>query len=312
MELKNRTRQCPTQLSFFFIGGAHITQGRTRSCTTRVRAVIDTISRDMVSRATTAAPALVLVLALASCAAVLGKTSRAVGVDERGSSDEKHPTASSHVVDPVANYSLRLARRHLTQALRGGGLVDVDGMGAGLGGGGDARRDQLERPGSAIPKIIHLLWKTSTFPRFSEAYTRSWLEHHRGWRVIRWTDDTMLAFVREHFPRDEPMWHSFPTGVFRADTFRYMVLRVVGGVYVDLDMEALRPVDPLLEGHTCLLGQEPAAHALLLVDKPRHMCNAWMASAVGEPFWWGKTAGKRRAEWGGGRERGPLLETTLL
>jgi len=46
----------------------------------------------------------------------------------------------------------------------------------------------------------------------------------------------MLAFVREHFPRDEGMWHSFPTGVFRADTFRYMVLRVVGGVYVDLDM----------------------------------------------------------------------------
>jgi len=35
----------------------------------------------------------------------------------------------------------------------------------------------------------------------------------------------------------------------------------VGGVYVDLDMESLRPMDPLLEGYTCLLGQEPAAGA---------------------------------------------------
>jgi len=44
--------------------------------------------------------------------------------------------------------------------------------------------------------------------------------------------------------------------------------------------EALRPIDPLLEGQTCLLGQEPSAHALLLVDKPRLICNAWMASAM--------------------------------
>ena len=174
-------------------------------------------------------------------------------------------------------------RRHLTQGLRGGGLVDVDVV--------DARYDRLEQSGNKIPKILHLLWVTHQLPRFAEGYKRSWLENHPGWRVIQWTDESMLNFVREHFPRDVSMWHSFPTGVFRADTFRYMVLRVIGGVYVDLDMESLRPVDPLLTGHTCLLGQEPSAHARLMVNKPRHICNAWMASAVGEPFWWGGAGG---------------------
>ena len=166
--------------------------------------------------------------------------------------------------------------------LRGGGLVDLDHAGN--------DQDRAERAGNRVPRIIHLLWKTRDLPSFSLRYTQSWIDNHPGWRVIQWTDADMLDFVREHFPRDVNMWNGFPTGVFRADTFRYMVLRVMGGVYVDLDMESLRPLDALLEGHTCLVGQEPSAHALLLVNKPRNVCNAWMASAVGEPFWLGGVA----------------------
>ena len=81
------------------------------------------------------------------------------------------------------------------------------------------------------------------------------------------------------------MFRSFPTGVFRADTFRYMLMSIIGGVYVDLDMESLRPIDPLLRGQRCLVGQEPSAHAALIVSVSRHACNAWLASAPGVPFW---------------------------
>ena len=137
----------------------------------------------------------------------------------------------------------------------------------------------------AIPKVLHLLWKTDELPEFAREFVHSWVRLHPSWQVRRWTDASMLAFVRAHFPGDEAMWRKFPTGVFRADAFRYMVLRVVGGVYVDLDVEALRPMDELIEGRTCLIGQEPAAHAVLLGNRPRHACNAWMASAPGEPFW---------------------------
>ena len=59
----------------------------------------------------------------------------------------------------------------------------------------------------------------------------------RDWEVRRWTDESMVEFVKEHFPRDVAMFRSFPTGVFRADTFRYMLMSVIGGVYADLDME---------------------------------------------------------------------------
>jgi hypothetical protein len=64
-----------------------------------------------------------------------------------------------------------------------------------------------------------------------------------------------------------------------------------GGVYADLDVELLRPLQPLLElivqrkGSHAVIGQEPEAHALLLERKPRQACNAFLASEPGHPFW---------------------------
>ena len=136
-----------------------------------------------------------------------------------------------------------------------------------------------------IPKVLHVVWKTEKLPKFAEKYVKSWVDNHPTWTVRRWTDESMLQFVKKHFPSDVRMFNHFPTGVFRADTFRYMLMAVEGGVYADLDMESLRPMDPLLHGKRCLVGQEPSAHASLIVSAPRHVCNAWLASAPSLPFW---------------------------
>ncbi len=54
-----------------------------------------------------------------------------------------------------------------------------------------------------------------------------------------------------------------------------------GGMYADLDMEALRDLTPLLEGAT-----GPVLAALSANWTLRHnVPNAWMASPPGHPFW---------------------------
>ena len=88
-----------------------------------------------------------------------------------------------------------------------------------------------------IPKVLHVVWKTEKLPKFAEKYVKSWVDNHPTWTVRRWTDESMLQFVKQHFPSDVRMFNHFPTGVFRADTFRYMLMSVEGGVYADLDME---------------------------------------------------------------------------
>ncbi len=54
-----------------------------------------------------------------------------------------------------------------------------------------------------------------------------------------------------------------------------------GGMYADLDMEALRDLTPLLDGAT-----GPVLAALSANWTLRHnIPNAWMASPPGHPFW---------------------------
>ena len=38
-------------------------------------------------------------------------------------------------------------------------------------------------------------------------------------------------------------FRNYKSGIQRADAFRYFVLFAYGGIYVDLDMEALKPLD---------------------------------------------------------------------
>jgi hypothetical protein len=102
----------------------------------------------------------------------------------------------------------------------------------------------------------------------------------------------------------------------------YFLLFAYGGIYVDLDMEALVSLDeyllrtfynasafggPAVAGqggasHSSssssfsgvILSQEPAAHAKVLYNQDRLACNAAMLSAPGHPFWcvWGEGGGR--------------------
>ena len=140
----------------------------------------------------------------------------------------------------------------------------------------------------AVPRVLHVSWATQALPAFARTYLETWRAHHPTWRVARWTDATMRDFVRNRFPGRIEAYDSFPSAVNRADVFRYMVLFEIGGVYVDLDVETLRSIEPLLyhglgsgsgsDGNdenenerarwraraSCFVGQEPHAHAVVL------------------------------------------------
>jgi mannosyltransferase OCH1-like enzyme len=50
---------------------------------------------------------------------------------------------------------------------------------------------------------------------------------------------------------------------------RYFILDAYGGVYADLDFEALKPFDELIDGRSLIIGQEPYAHSHVLYDIER-------------------------------------------
>ena len=62
-----------------------------------------------------------------------------------------------------------------------------------------------------------------------------------------WNDTEGMALIRNHYPWFYKHIGAFKTGVEKADIMRYFILYHHGGVYADLDMECLRPWEPLLQ-----------------------------------------------------------------
>jgi len=152
------------------------------------------------------------------------------------------------------------------------------------------------QPRGEVARIIHQTWATrDSIPLEFESYMQSWLKHHPKWEYRFWADDDNNKLVSRHFPWFQDTFNQLTGGmpgfvtrpkIRQADAIRYMILHVYGGVYADLDFEALKPLEDILDGsRDAIIGQEPFAHAHLLNGQPRTVCNAIMISPRGHPFW---------------------------
>lgn len=138
-----------------------------------------------------------------------------------------------------------------------------------------------------IPKILHFTWKSEQLPRQMQAYYDAWCRLHPDWEIRLWTDETMRVFVEETYPAFLATYDAYPKMIQRADSFRYLVLGAMGGVYADLDVEPFQAIDGLLN-HECFLGIEPLEH--IFPDRhhqgvPFLLTNAFMGSVPGHKLW---------------------------
>lgn len=94
-----------------------------------------------------------------------------------------------------------------------------------------------------IPRIIHYCWfGGSELPELERRCIASWSEKMPGCEIVRWDesnfDFSSCAFAREAYV--EGKW------AFVSDYARFRILRDRGGVFLDTDVELLRPLDDLL------------------------------------------------------------------
>ena len=67
-----------------------------------------------------------------------------------------------------------------------------------------------------------------------------------------------MDFIADRYPQYVPLFQSYSDPLERADAIRYFILYEFGGIYADLDMEFLKPLDSLLnQGYPYILGDEP-------------------------------------------------------
>ena len=147
-----------------------------------------------------------------------------------------------------------------------------------------------------IPRIIH-----QTYGRLSRArpvtvqpevvvpthlleYQRSWRQHHPAWEYRFWDDAANEQLLAEHYPEFVGYFHDVEPPVLRWDMVRLAYLHRFGGVYADMDCEALRPLDPLVEGSRIVVGRELNGIGRVLRGRD-YIINALIASPAGHPLW---------------------------
>lgn len=129
-----------------------------------------------------------------------------------------------------------------------------------------------------IPKIIFQTWKTYDIPDNWKYAQKTVKEKNKNWKYVLLSDDDNLKIVKKYFPDFLPYYVNFKYNIQRADAIRYMVLYLYGGVYLDLDYQAIKPFGSIFLEK----GKEVG---LIKSSNINFMTNSFLCSHKGSNFW---------------------------
>lgn len=157
-------------------------------------------------------------------------------------------------------------------------------------------RPAAETTTTGIPRILHRTVPAATSAE-SEAFWGRFEEMHPDWILMTHRDPLDPA----DWPLTSPHWEKAATGAQLADMIRLEALVRWGGIYVDADVEPLRPLDSLLATSAFAAWEDdrcvPNAVLGAVPDHPAiRACLELMLARLPGPTW----------------EAGPGVTTTIL
>jgi inositol phosphorylceramide mannosyltransferase catalytic subunit len=155
---------------------------------------------------------------------------------------------------------------------------------------------------SPIPRIFHRTWFGGPMPRELAEYGDTFLRHHPGWRFALWSERNLPRLRNQH------LFDSAPSPAHKSDIARYEILYELGGIYVDADLECLRPFDTLLrDGATCFfVSDAPGEYGTAVLGAaPKHPLFDALVREI-------PAAAAAPSSEGPGRPAGPAMLTSVL
>lgn len=129
----------------------------------------------------------------------------------------------------------------------------------------------------AIPKVIYQTFKTNKIPLLTKFYIWRFLKRNKGYRREFFDDTQIDHLIREHF--DQRTYDAFARlqiGAAKADFFRYAVLYIHGGIYLDLDSDIIGRLDDVIK---------PDDRAIIAHENNRSLYAQWaLIYDKGHPF----------------------------
>ena len=102
---------------------------------------------------------------------------------------------------------------------------------------------KLPRTPNGVPLVVHQTWRSHKMRTDHRAFFDSWSRClPAGWLHVLWTDAEVDSFVRQRAPKAfASTFARYELPIQRVDTFRYVLMLSVGGLYADLDNECFAP-----------------------------------------------------------------------
>jgi mannosyltransferase OCH1-like enzyme len=126
-----------------------------------------------------------------------------------------------------------------------------------------------------IPHRIHQIWVgDKQMPQECVAWVKGWKELHPGWEHTLWTDREVNSLLPDLVAIGDYISAAHPA--MRADILRYELLRLFGGIYLDVDVEPQLPLDDLAE--------DMEAFVVLEDYSGPWFGNAVLGATMGHPF----------------------------
>ena len=96
----------------------------------------------------------------------------------------------------------------------------------------------------SIPKVIHYCWfGNGKMPKLAEKCIKSWMKYCPDYKIVCWNEDNFdineNRYAKEAY--EAKKW------AFVSDYVRLKVLYDEGGIYLDTDVEILKPLSDLIE-----------------------------------------------------------------
>ena len=97
---------------------------------------------------------------------------------------------------------------------------------------------------SNIPKII---MQTGYAKKNDSTYKEKIIKMNPSYKYKYYNNNDCINFLKKFFPQCvTKAFNKLKPGAFKADLFRYCYLYIKGGIYIDLDLVPLKPLDEIL------------------------------------------------------------------
>lgn len=137
------------------------------------------------------------------------------------------------------------------------------------------------------PQIIHQIWSgiDGPLPQKFKLLSETWKYDYPDWRYEFWNNQRIRSFMQERYPHYWGMYCKFPYNIQRWDAIRYLILKDIGGMYVDFDYESIHSLDVLIQDKTCCFSMENPFHCKTPTSSYFFVFNnALMLSIPNHPF----------------------------